>query len=124
GGTSGDASEGGDNGAPDGEDGGGERELSEADIVVVEGDLLYALSRYGGLSVIDISNPAELSVLGRYRANSTPFEMYVEDGRVFLMLSDFGEYVWLADEGGYRWVSQSKLLALDARDPANIILQG
>lgn len=126
-GTSG-ASDGGENGAPDGDDddddGGGERELSEADIVVVEGDTLYALSRYGGLSILDISNPAEITSLGRYRTNSTPFEMYVEDGRVFLMLSDYGEYVWLADEGGYRWVSQSKLLALDARDPANIILQG
>lgn len=114
-----------------GEDGGdsdggddGEREISEADIIAVEGDVLYALSAYGGLSVVDISDPQNLTVLGRFRANSTPFEMYVEEGRVFLMLSDFGEYVWLEDEARHEFVYQSKLLALDATNPANIVVQG
>src|SRR5687768_3763917 len=36
-------------------DGGGERAIAEADVVALEGGKLYALSRYSGLSVIDVS---------------------------------------------------------------------
>src|SRR5688572_13470864 len=47
-----DPSGGDDNGGED-----GEREIAEADIIQIEGDRLYALSQYGGLTVIDISTP-------------------------------------------------------------------
>src|SRR5687767_1486862 len=36
------------------------REIAEADIIQTEGDRLYALSRYGGLSVIDAAQPEAL----------------------------------------------------------------
>jgi len=115
-------------GAPD-EDGGadpgddGSRDVAEADIIAVEGDKLYALSRYGGLTIVDISNPGQLPVLGRFRANASPFEMYVENGQVFVMLADFGRYVF-DEEGEYSWQTQSRLLALDASNPAAIVERG
>ncbi len=119
GGETGDAS-GGDDG---GDDGG--RTVSEADIVFVEGDRLYAMSAYSGLAVIDAADPdARLPVLGHYRMPGQPFEMYVDGGQVFAMLTDYGSYAWDDAVDGYSWHSASRLLALDASDPSSITLRG
>jgi uncharacterized secreted protein with C-terminal beta-propeller domain len=99
------------------------REIAEADIIQMQGTSLFAMSRTGGLSVIDISNPSSLKILGRYRTSFTPFEMYVKDGIVFAMYSDWGQFVETeADDGTqtYVWQQTSELLALDATDPAHI----
>lgn len=108
---------------PGGDDGG--REISEADIVFVEGDRVYALSAYAGLVVVDAAHPDQgLPVLGRYRMHAQPFEMYVEDGQVFVMTNDYGSYDYDEASGGYVWHSSSRLLALDASDPASIVSRG
>src|SRR5262249_39776029 len=57
------------------------RAIEEADIVKLEGRLLFALSRYGGLSVVDASNRDNLRLVGRHRTRGVPFEMYVRDQR-------------------------------------------
>jgi hypothetical protein len=106
-----------------GDDDGG-REIAEADIVSLQGDRLYALSRFGGLAVIDVSNPKTLPVLGRFRANATPFEMYVEGDQVFVMFSEYGSYDWDDEVGGYTWHTASRLVALDASNPADIVVRG
>ena len=102
----------------------GSREIAEADIVHVDGDRLYALSRYGGLTVIDVSTPDQLPVLGRFRANAEPFEMYVEDGQVFVMYQGWGEYTEDPETGAYTWQTTSRLMALDASEPADITIVG
>ncbi|MBL4684982.1 MAG: beta-propeller domain-containing protein, partial [Nannocystaceae bacterium] len=107
-----------------GEGGDPERAISEADIVHIEGDRLYALSAFGGLTIIDVSNPDHMLVLGRHRAQATPFEMYVEDGQVFVIYSDYGSYSFDEALGGYVWRSSSKLVALDATDPADVVVSG
>lgn len=104
-------------------DAGGEaaREIAEADIIQLQGNTLYAMSRTGGLSIIDVSQPSALKLLGRYRTSFTPFEMYVKDGVVFAMYSDWGQFV--LEEGSddkWVWKQTSVLLALDASDPASI----
>jgi len=119
----------GDGGDPAGEDdNGGEdggREISEADIVFVDGDRVYALSAYGGLVVVDAANPDQgLPVLGRYRMHAQPFEMYVDGGQVFVMTNDYGSYDYDEASGGYTWHSSSRLLALDTSDPARIVSRG
>jgi hypothetical protein len=63
------------------------RALGQADFVHVDADRLYALSRYRGLSIIDVSNPTSLAMLGEYVADATPFEMYVEGAVVYLMFN-------------------------------------
>lgn len=105
------------------DDSGGEvaREIAEADIIQLQGSTLYALSRTGGLSIIDVSEPSALKLLGRYRTSFTPFEMYVKDGIVFAMYTDWGQFV--LEEGTddkWVWKQTSALLALDAKDPAHI----
>ncbi|HTV22905.1 MAG TPA: beta-propeller domain-containing protein [Polyangiaceae bacterium] len=98
-----------------------ERAISEADILQLSGDRLYALSRFSGLSVIDASTPGALRLEGVYRSAAEPFEMYVEDGLVYAMFNG-----WLAygcDATGFcGWQSESRVQALDTRDPANIAL--
>jgi len=107
----------------DGDDGDAERAISEADILQLSGDRLYALSRYNGLTVIDVSDPAGLRLEGSYRIAAEPFEMYVEDGIVFAMFNSW--YSYECGAGSYcSWQSSSRLQALDARDPQTIALIG
>lgn len=102
-------------GAVDDDD--GMRAVLEADIVTLEGDRIYALSPYGGLAVVDASQPDDLELLGRWRAFAQPFEMYVDEGRVFAMLTDYGTNVWDEDTETWQWRVTSRLVALDASDP-------
>lgn len=104
-------SAGGDESAGNGD--GAARAIEEADIVKVEGNRLYALSRYGGLAIIDTSNPDQLRLVGRKRLDGVPFEMYLRGSRAYVMLTDFGRYE--ASNGGRsgRWVQTSEMLAID-----------
>jgi hypothetical protein len=94
------------------------RAIEEADIIQVDADKLYALSRYGGLSVIDVARPEQLRMLGRFRTEATPFEMYVKNNVVLGLFTEWGKYATTAD--GWQWVQTSQVVALDASDPANI----
>jgi hypothetical protein len=97
-----------------------ERAIVEADIIQVAGNTLYALSQYGGLSAIDISDPTKLRLLGRYRElTGTPFEMYLRDSVAIVMFTSWGEYKKQTD-GSYLWIQTSKVLALDTADPSAI----
>ncbi|HWO13547.1 MAG TPA: beta-propeller domain-containing protein, partial [Polyangiaceae bacterium] len=96
------------------------RAIVEADILKLSNDRLYALSRYNGLTIIDVSDPAHLRLIGEHRAAAEPFEMYVQDGLVYAMFN--GWYSYECDEatGACTWVTESRVQALDASDPANI----
>ena len=109
-------------GAPAGEDGGEgpERTLEEADIVKIVGDRLYAMSRYGGIAVIDISDVDQLKLLGRLKVEATPFEMYVRDGIVFALYQDYGEYVVDEDDGTAVWTQTSHVVVIDAASPGSM----
>jgi len=102
------------------DDGAATRAVEEADIIKQEGNRLYALSRYGGLAVVDISDPDHLKLLGRKRTDGIPFEMYVRSGRVYVMLNDFGHYLKEANGPYGRWVQSSEIVALDVSNPAAI----
>lgn len=96
------------------------RTVEEADIIKQDGNRLYALSRYGGLAVVDITDPDHMKVLGRKRTEGMPFEMYVRNGRAYVMFNDFGRYV-VADGNPYgQWVQSSEITALDVTNPAAI----
>jgi hypothetical protein len=98
------------------------RAISEADILQLDGDRLYALSRYNGLTVVNVSDPAALRVEGSYAAAAEPFEMYVEDGIVFAMFNSWYSYVCDDTTGVCEWQTTSSMQAIDARDPAHIAL--
>lgn len=101
-----------------------ERAIAEADIIQLDGDTLYALSSYAGLTVIDMSDPADLRVLGNYRTAATPFEMYLRDGVAYVMFNGYYSYVLDEAAGVSTWQSTSRLQALDVSDPAAIEVLG
>lgn len=122
--SGGDPSNGGDDGGEEGDNGSGAPDISEADIIQLEGDRLYALSAYSGLTVVDMKNPDALESLGTWDTDAQPFEMYVENGQAFVMFSDFGFWEVDEDSGEWSYASSSRLVALDASDPANITVKG
>lgn len=97
-----------------------ERAIEEADILKVDGNRLYALSRYGGLAVVDVSDPDHMKLLGRKRTDGIPFEMYVRDGRAHVMFNEFGR--WVRSEGSPygRWEQTSEIQSFDVTNPAAI----
>lgn len=101
--------------------GGAEKAILEADVIQVDGDKLFALSQYGGLTVINMANPASLSIIGHYAIQGVPFEMYLRDGVVYAMFSSFGR--WECDEDYYscEYISSSHIEALDVTTPSNIV---
>lgn len=101
-----------------------ERAIEEADIIQVNGNRLYALSQYSGLSVIDVSVNDKLTLLGRYQASGVPFEMYFRDGVVYAMFSSWGQYVLDEANDQWSWVQTSRIEALNVADPANIQSMG
>lgn len=103
------------NGSADGA--GAERVVQEADIIKVDGNRLYALSQFGGLAIIDITNPDRMTVLGQKRTEGMPFEMYVDDGKAFIMMNDFGRWIRDASSPYGRWVQTSEILAVDVTNP-------
>src|SRR5690606_5806863 len=89
------------------------RAIQEAVVIKRSGDRLYALSSYGGLSVIDVSNPDALELLGRYRSTATPFEMYVRDEVVFVLYNGYGQYEHDAATDSWTFYQTSYVIALD-----------
>lgn len=119
-GTGGTSSGGAGGGGGSGGGGGGdaERAIEEADIIQLQDDRLYALSRYGGLSVIDVAQRDRLDLLGRFKTDAQPFEMYLRGSVVFGLFNEYTSYVETADS--WQWVSTSRLLTLDVSNPADI----
>ena len=118
GGTGGAGGAGGTGGAPPPSGGDPGRVIAEADIVQVVGDRLYALSRYGGLNVVDVSQANDMKWLGRYRTEAVPFEMYVRGSIVIALFTSWTTRVEVA--GAWGWVQTSQVLVLDAANPASV----
>jgi hypothetical protein len=109
---------------PDGND--PKKTIEEADIIQLRGSRLYALSRYSGLAIIDVSDADHLKLLGRYPLKGEPFEMYVRENTVLAMFSSWGRYECTGEGDAYScsWVTSSHVAALDATDPGNLQLEG
>lgn len=103
-----------------GGDGGAQKAIQEADIIQVDGNKLFALSQYGGLSVIDMTNPSNLSIIGHYPIQGIPFEMYLQNGIVYAMFSSFGQWECNADYTDCSYIQSSHIEALNVQNPAAI----
>jgi hypothetical protein len=105
--------------APD-DNGEAARAIEEADVVQVRGGTLYALSRYSGLAVVDISQKDHLKLLGRKRLSGLPFEMYVRDNVAYAMFTAWGEYTYDAAADSYTYNQTSHIAAIDITNPAEL----
>lgn len=54
-----------------------ERTIAEADVVQLVDGRLYAMSKSGTLSIVDVSKPGRLAILGQAYLPGEPFEMYL-----------------------------------------------
>jgi len=85
----GSASPAGEIGAPPSSDSGNsasaERAIEEADIIQLADGKLYALAGSGTVSIVDVSTPGKLSLLGQTRLAGTPFEMYLRGNQLVTM---------------------------------------
>jgi hypothetical protein len=70
------------------------RAIVEADIIQLQGGLLYALSKSGTVSLIDVSVPDQLTLVGQTTLPGQPFEMYLL-GSTLVVMSNGG-----VDAGG------------------------
>lgn len=93
------------------------RAIQEADIIQVRESTLYAMSRVAGLSIIDLSVQDQLTLLGRYRHTSTPFEMYLRGDVLIAIYRGAPRYD--AENGTYLG-PVSEVIALNIANPAEI----
>lgn len=63
------------------------RAIEEADIIKVEGNYLYLLNQYKGLTICDVSKPDSPSIAGRVAVAGQPIDMYIRDNRAYIIVS-------------------------------------
>jgi hypothetical protein len=116
--------------APSGAGSGAERAITEADIIQLDGGRLYAMSRSGTVSVVDVSAPGTLTLLGQTHISGQPFEMYrrgdflvamsngavLPDGTTALPATSDEAAIAPDPNAG------SLVTVLDVHDPANLTL--
>ena len=96
------------------------RTIEEADIVKISDNTLYAISASRGLAVVDISDPANMALLGRYAIYELPVEMYVRDGVAVLMYDAVADDRYDAEADAYYPREACPVLVLDVSNPAAI----
>ncbi len=62
--------------------------LADSDLTRIDGNRLFAFSRNAGVSVLDITDPAALQVLGTHRSAGLPIEIHVEGSTLFELSND------------------------------------
>jgi len=82
----------------------GARAILEADIIQVVDGRLYAMSKAGSVSVVDVSRPGKLVLLGHTELPGEPFEMYLVGDHLIAMTNR----------------EPSHVITLDVSDPAHI----
>ena len=100
------------------------REIVEADVYKLEGDLLYVLNRWRGLVIIDVSDMQDLRVVGRLPFQAMPVEMYVREGRAYIVMSDYFEYWQYDPEADPHGFHGSQVLIADVSVPARPVALG
>jgi hypothetical protein len=101
-----------------------ELEITEADIVKIDGDRLYALSPYAGLVVATIEDSKALNVLGKWRDEGEPFEMYVDGDQVFALYNGYYFQTWDTAAQTWNGHTSSRLVAIDASVPSEPVVRG
>jgi hypothetical protein len=98
------------------------RAILEADIIQLDGGKLYAMSKAGSVSIVDVSEPGHLALLGQARIQGEPFEMY-RRGDILIAMSNSA----LDSTGTYTYGptgtdpgASSQVIALDVADPEAI----
>jgi len=93
------------------------REIVEADLYKLEGSNLYVLNRYRGLVIIDVADPDKMVIKGRLPFQAMPKEMYVKDGRAYVVSSDYFQYWQYDPEADPHGFHGSQVMIVDVSKP-------
>ncbi len=83
-----------------------EREIEEADIVKLVGDVMYVLNPYRGLIIVDVSDPDEPEIIGNAKILGSPVDMYVVYPRAYIITQTSYNY-W------YHWALRESVMLMD-----------
>ena len=105
------------------------REIEEADIIKIEGTRIYILNQYRGLFIGDISDPDRPSILGRLNISGEPVDMYIRDGRAYVIVSlpqylYYGLFEVDTVLGSLIPQAGSRMIIVDVGNPASPMLAG
>jgi hypothetical protein len=108
------------------------REIEEADIIRLEGDILYVANPYTGLRLIDVSDPDDPRFLPAFPLAGRAIELFVRDGHVFILTAADFQYC-AGDPVGYddeTWDDVSRpdyegtrLWVIDVTEPQDMSLR-
>ena len=117
------AADSGDAAAPGDDSGDAEREIVESDIYKFDGNVLWLANQYKGLIAVDIKDPEHLKILGTLRFKGYVGEMYLQEGRAYVLVSYTNES-YDSGEIYYYNRTSSKLMVVNTEDPKNLELLG
>ena len=109
--------------APGDDGGNAEREIVESDIYKFDGNVLWLANQYKGLIAVDIKDPEHLKILGTLRFQGYVGEMYLQEGRAYILVSYTNES-YDAGEIYYYNRTSSKVMVVNTEDPENLELLG
>lgn len=96
-----------------------ERELVEPDVIRREGDRLYVLNQYRGLTIADLTNEVVLSQTPTY---GYPRDLYLVGNEAYVLVSYARDVA--VEEDLIRVAYGSKLYVFDIADPAVVSVKG
>ncbi|HPV21916.1 MAG TPA: hypothetical protein PK102_09830, partial [bacterium] len=90
-----------------------EREIVESDIYKVEGTTIWVVNRYKGLIAIDMKDPKALKVVGKAPFEGIPGEMYLQEGRAYILVTGLNGKDLDDKEGYWGGRSMSKVIVVN-----------
>ena len=106
--------------APEGSEGEGEtREVVEPDVIRRDGDILYVLNQYRGLTLVDLEAQTLLCQVPTY---GYPRDLYIADGRAYVLVAQANEYEVAGDTISFSIAS--RLFVVDVAEPAEAAVLG
>jgi len=101
-----------------------EREIVESDIYKIEDDTIWVVNRYKGLIAIDMSDPKDLKIVGKAPFQGVPGEMYLQEGRAFILVTGLNGKDKDVEDGYYGNYQMSRVLVINTEDSANLKIIG
>lgn len=95
-----------------GEEGEAEREVVEPDVIRRDGNWLYVLNQYRGLSIVDLDTETLVAQAPTY---GYPRDLYLVGDRAYVLVAYAGGVVTVGDALGYE--IESRVYVLDVADP-------
>jgi len=94
------------------------REVVEPDVIRRDGDLLFVLNQYRGLSIVDLG---EEKLLSQTPTFGYPRDLYLVDDLAYVLVSYAQDVSF--EEGSFRVQYESKLYVFNVADPTQVVRQ-